>query len=178
MVILTVKEYLIEIIKPSFVHHRAMGQNQGTGELLLLDDLQGRQRLSESHLGIPKHLVATFELLDGHLDGLALFRPEDDGCLLLGDVTRLQACLSVLDGLDGVLGCFQVTAIPFVGTFDGIEDFLLDATALQDGMYLLIVERADSTALDIDGQLRMQQLIGYACRLGVLVYTLTGCILK
>ena len=86
MIIFAVIEYLAKILKPPLVYYRAVGQYQGTCEVLFFDHLQGRERLAESHLGIPQHLVALFEPLAGLADGLLLLRTEDDGRLAVGDV--------------------------------------------------------------------------------------------
>ena len=53
-----------------------MGQNQGTLKLHILDNLQGRKGLSETHLCVPEHLVAFLKLLLGLADGFLLFRAE------------------------------------------------------------------------------------------------------
>ena len=74
--ILAVVKYLTEILKPSGIHHRTMSQNQGTLKLHILDNLQGRQGLSETHLCVPKHLVAFLKLFLCLVDGFLLFRPE------------------------------------------------------------------------------------------------------
>ena len=74
--ILAVVKYLTEILKPSGIHHRTMSQNQGTLKLHILDNLQSRQGLSETHLCVPEHLVAFSELFFSLVDGFLLFRPE------------------------------------------------------------------------------------------------------
>ena len=55
-----------------------MGDNQRAAALLTLDNFQGAQRLAETHLGIPKHLVANVKACQGVVDGFALFFPELD----------------------------------------------------------------------------------------------------
>ena len=74
--ILAVVKYLTEILKPSGIHHRTMSQNQSTLKLHVLNNLQGRKGLSETHLCVPEHLVAFSELFFGLADGFLLFRPE------------------------------------------------------------------------------------------------------
>ena len=86
--ILAVVKYLTEILKPSGIHHRAMGQNQGTLKLHILDNLQGRKCLSETHLCVPEHLVAFLKLLLGFADSFLLFRPEYNWRILLGNFGR------------------------------------------------------------------------------------------
>ena len=86
--ILAVVKYLTEILKPSGIHYRAMGQNQGTLKLHILDNLQSRQGLSETHLCVPEHLVAFLKLLLGFADSFLLFRPEYNWRILLGNFGR------------------------------------------------------------------------------------------
>ena len=83
--ILAVVKYLTEILKPSGIYHRAMGQNQGTLKLYILDNLQGRKRLSETHLCVPEHLVAFLKLLLGLADGFLLFRAEYNWGIFTGN---------------------------------------------------------------------------------------------
>ena len=83
--ILAVVKYLTEILKPSGIHHRAMSQNQGTLKLHILDNLQSRKGLSETHLCVPEHLVAFLKLFLGLVDGFLLFRAEYNWRILLGN---------------------------------------------------------------------------------------------
>ena len=86
--ILAVVKYLTEILKPSGIHYRTMSQNQGTLKLHILDNLQSRKGLSETHLCVPEHLVAFLKLFLGLVDGFLLFRAEYNWRILLGNFGR------------------------------------------------------------------------------------------
>ena len=45
----------MEIIEPTLINHRAMCENHRAVESTFLDNLQGRESLAETHLGVPKH---------------------------------------------------------------------------------------------------------------------------
>jgi hypothetical protein len=60
-----------------------MGKNQSTAEIHVFHHLQGGQRLAETHLGVPKHLVTFLELLLGLFNGFALFGTEHNRCLVV-----------------------------------------------------------------------------------------------
>ncbi len=174
IIFFTVVENLVEVLKPSFIDNGAMGEDERTGIAFLFDDLQGRECLAETHLGVPEHLVAFLKLFDGPIDGVSLLGTEDDGCLLMAYLVGVEACLAVLDGLYGTFHSLEVTAVPFVGTLDLVECLLLDARASQYLVHLLVVERLDLSAGEEDSHLRVEQLIGDACRLRVFVDTLAG----
>ena len=83
--ILAVVKYLTEILKPSAIHNRTMSQNQSTLKLHILDNLQSRKGLPETHLCVPEHLVAFLKLFLGLADGFLLFRPEYNRGIFTGN---------------------------------------------------------------------------------------------
>ena len=48
-------EYLMKVFEPSLIDHRTMSKNHCAMVAAFLYDLQGREGLAKSHLGIPKH---------------------------------------------------------------------------------------------------------------------------
>ena len=48
-------EYLMKILEPSLIDYRTMGKDHCAMVATLFYDLQGREGLAKSHLGIPKH---------------------------------------------------------------------------------------------------------------------------
>ena len=77
--VVAVIEYLAEVLEPSAVHHGAVGQDERPPEIHVLDHLQGREGLAETHLGVPEHLVAFPELPFRLLNGFPLFGAEHNG---------------------------------------------------------------------------------------------------
>ena len=63
MIVGLVEEYLLEILKPSLVHHRTVSEDERALCLHLKHHLQCAQGFSKPHLGIPQHLVASLESL-------------------------------------------------------------------------------------------------------------------
>ena len=63
-----------------------MSQNQGMLKLHVLDNLQSRKCLSETHLCVPEHLVAFLKLLLGLVDGFLLF-----GRNTIGEYSRVTS---------------------------------------------------------------------------------------
>ena len=45
----------MEILEPAFIDHGTMCENHRAMKSTLFDDLQGRESLAETHLGVPKH---------------------------------------------------------------------------------------------------------------------------
>ena len=165
-----VVEYLAEVLEPSAVHHRSVGKDERAPEVHVLDHLQSREGLAEAHLGIPQHLVALPELALGLLYGIALLGTEDDGCAVVRYLCRGERLAPLLDGGDGTLHSLKVGDEPLVGLVGRVEHLLLDARALKHVVHLLVVERAEAPFLTIIyGKLRIQEVVGDACRLGVLV---------
>ena len=49
----------MKILEPSLIDYRAMGKDYCAMVATLFYDLQGREGLAESNLGIPKHGIST-----------------------------------------------------------------------------------------------------------------------
>ena len=90
----------------------------------------------------------------------------------------MQATLSLLHGMNSFLDCFQVTTIPFVCAFDPLKLLLSDARTLKYFMHLLVIEGEYHTVAHEDGNLSMQQLIGYTCCLSILSDAFVGSFLQ
>ena len=172
MIVRPVIEDFSEVLKPSFIYHRPVCDDDGTLHLHILRYTKCAERLAETHLGIPKHLIVAMELFLCFLYSCILFRAKNDGILCLAHIARMKACLPMFYGCNGFRHRFKITAIPFVGTFYRVENFLLNPGTLQDTMHLLVVERAHRMPLDEYRHLSVQQRIGNPCRLGILVNTL------
>ena len=63
MIVGLVEEYLLEILKPSLVHHRTVSEDERALCLHLKHHFKGAQGFAKPHLGIPQHLVASLESL-------------------------------------------------------------------------------------------------------------------
>ncbi len=178
MVILAVIEYLAEVIKPIYIHHGTMGQYQCAGKFFFFYHLQRGESLAKTHFGIPQHLIASSETLASAVDGIPLFRAEDDRGMSMRDSGRMQAGLTLFYGCDGFLYCFQVTAEPFVSTTDTIKLLTLDSRTFQHLVYLFVVESHYHATTNENADFRVEQLICNARSLGVLAYTLMSGLLQ
>ena len=117
----TVIEYFAEILEPAAIHYRAMSKNQSTAGIHVFHHLQGRQCLTETHFGVPKHLVTFLELLLGFFNCLPLFGTEYNRSLVVWDLGRRQRFPSFLYGRYCPLDGFKVGDEPLVGFVFGIE---------------------------------------------------------
>ena len=166
--ILTVIEYLAEVLEPSAVHHGAVGKDKRAPEIHVLDHLQGGECLAETHLGVPEHLVAFPELLFRLLNGFPLFGAEHNGAAPVRHLAQQEGFLALLDGCNGTFYHIERGDKPFISLVLLVKHLPLHAGTLQYGMYLLVVERAQAATV-VQRQFGVQQFVAYACGLRVLV---------
>ena len=90
----------------------------------------------------------------------------------------MQTRLTAFHSSNGFLHRFQVAAVPFVGTCNTLKLFALDAATFQHLMHLFVIEGHNHAAAHKDANLGIEQLIGNACRFGVLANTLVSSLLQ
>ena len=174
--VVAVVEYLLEILEPAVVDHRAVGEDKGATEVHTLHHLEGAERLAETHLGIPQILVVGAEAAYGLVDGVALLVAELDGAALGRYLVGIKRASALFGRCDGTFDRLEVGDKPFfrLGAAFGLEGFGFDAGTFQHGVHLAVVEGEDVAATQAEVQLGIEQFVGNACRCGVLVDAFAG----
>ena len=172
-------EYLVEVLEPAFIDHRAVCQDEGAVELHFLHHLQSGEGLTETHLGVPEHILSsTLELTDGLFDGLLLLRAEFDFFVDGDHLIGANGEATFFGGVDGSNGGVHTTLKPFPALILLAEVMTLDTRAQQDFMDLLVVEGGNHAATDGQRQFRVPERVIDAGSLGVLVYALLGSLIQ
>ena len=164
-------EDLLEVIEPALIDHRAMRDNDGAKRLHLLSYMERTDGLPEAHLRIPELFIPLAELLDRAVNGLTLLRAKDERRMLHRYLATAEALSPLLNRSNSILDRLQIADIPLGSSS---ESFALDPRALQDAMYLLVIEATYAPALDVKCQLGVEELIADPRGLGVLIDTSTG----
>ncbi len=167
-------ENLAEVLEPPCIDHGAVSEDKCTPELHQFYHLKGGQSLAETHLGVPKHLIALFELLESLLDGFLLFGSEDNRRTVFGYLARTERLAPLFKGRNSGFGGFEVAIKPLVGIVFGIENFALYAGTDKQVVNVFVVERADTAISEMGGNFGIKQLIFYTGCLRLMIYALTG----
>ena len=138
-VVIGIIKNLLKILIPAIVHHRAVSNNNGLGKARLLNHLKGRKGFAETHLCVPEHPAARFELLQRFLDGFLLFWPEHNGSKPCTCPHAGQVRLALLHSFDSLLDGGQIDLKPF-SAGRVFQLFLGNAGVLQHPVYIMVPE--------------------------------------
>ena len=173
--VIGVVKYLAEILEPPIPDNRAMCQNQCVLKFTFLCHLQGSESFSETHFGVPKHLVSRFELFDCSFDGVGLFGAKNNGAFALGYFGRQQRGTPFLYGGNSLFCRFQIYPEPLVCFVFRIEKMTFYSRTNQNLMYIMVSERLNKRFAVLDypshGKFGVQQFVFDTCCLGVFVDT-------
>ncbi|MCM1518500.1 MAG: hypothetical protein NC117_07665 [Pseudoflavonifractor sp.] len=103
--------------------------------------MECRKRLAKAHLGVPKHFIAFLELLQCFLNGIRLFRTEDNWRKLICVLIRgIKALAPLFDSGNGMNGGGKGANKPLTRTAYAWKFFAFDATAQQHIMHLFVIK--------------------------------------
>ena len=171
-------EYLMKVFEPSLIDHRTMSKNHCAMVAAFLYDLQGREGLAKSHLGIPEHgFPARLEFPDRLFYCLFLFRTEFDFIIYWSDFIGTDGEASFLDRLDCCQSSIYTTFKPFTTLILMRKVVALDSGPEEHFVNCLVIEGGEHTAMYSHCKFSMPEGIVNAGCLCILVYSLAcSCI--
>ena len=166
-------EYLMKILEPSLIDHRTMSKDHCAMIATLFYDLQGREGLAKSHLGIPEHgFPARLEFPDCLFYCLFLFRTEFDFIIYWSNFIGTDGEASFLDRLDCCQSSIYTTFKPFPALILMRKIVALDSGTEEYFVNCLVIEGGEHTAMYGYCKFSMPEGIVNAGCLCVLIYSL------